>query len=81
MITNSLASHGSICVLSKDLLSQSLRQRVEEYSEDSLHKIGQIIIILMEKMIRPGYFHLTINPNSKLNKIGKGRRYTIITIT
>ena len=85
MSTNSLASHGMMCVSIKDPHSLSSRQRMEEYLEAIHPKVGlkrrEIIVVTTLRMIKPGYFLLTINPNSKLNKIGKGRRYTIITIT
>jgi hypothetical protein len=53
------------------------------YSEAILLKIGLrrtgIINFGENRMRRLGYFLFIINPNSKLNKITKGRRYTIIT--
>ncbi len=55
------------------------------YSEAILPKIGLrrrgVIVIMENQMKRLGYFLFTINPNSKLNKIRKSRRYTIITNT
>ena len=56
---------------------------MEGYSEAILPKIGLrwrgIIVIGDNQMTRPGYFLFTINPNSKLNKIGNNMRYTINT--
>ena len=53
------------------------------YSEAILLKIGLrrtgIIVIGENRMKKLGYFLFTINPNSKLNKIGKEMRYTIVT--
>jgi hypothetical protein len=41
--------------------------KMEEYLEDSLHKIGQKEkerdMIFSQKMIKLGYFHLIIKPN------------------
>ncbi len=37
-----------------------------------------VIVIGESQMKRLGYFLFTINPNSKLDKIRKSRRYTII---
>jgi hypothetical protein len=58
---------------------------VAGYLEAILQRIGLrrrgIMVIGENQMTRPGYFLFTINPNSKLNKIGKGVRYTIITNT
>ena len=57
---------------------------MEEYSVDILPKIGLrsegIMVTLENQMKRLGYFLFTINPNSKLNKIGKGMRYATNTI-
>ena len=54
-----------------------------EYSEAILLKIGPkrmgFMLIQENQMKRLGYFLFIINPNSKLNKIGNTRRYTIIT--
>ncbi len=50
---------------------------MEEYSVVILPRIGlrrRGIIVIILKMIRLGYFHLTINPNSKLNKIRNNMR-------
>ena len=74
---NSLASHGSICASTKDPHSLSLRQKMEGYLEDLHSKVGLKRMVTL-KMIRLGYFHFTINPNSKLNKIRKGMRCSII---
>jgi hypothetical protein len=56
---------------------------VAGYSEAILPKIGLsrrgIIAHGENQMKRLGYFLFTINPNSKLNKMRKGGRYTIIT--
>jgi hypothetical protein len=57
---------------------------VAGYSEAILPKIGLrrrgiIVAIGENQMKRRGYFLFTINPNSKLNKNRKGRRYAIIT--
>jgi hypothetical protein len=56
---------------------------VAGYSEAILLKIGlrrkETIAIGENQMKRHGYFLFTINPNSKLNKIRKGKRYAIIT--
>jgi hypothetical protein len=56
---------------------------VAEYSEAILLKIGLrrmgIIVIGENQMKRLGYFLFTINPNSKLNKMRKGRRYIIVS--
>jgi hypothetical protein len=56
---------------------------VAGYSEAILLKIGLrrkgLIVIGENQMKRLGYFLFTINPNSKLNKIGKVMRYKIIT--
>jgi hypothetical protein len=53
------------------------------YLEAILPKIGLkrrgIIVIGEIQMTRPLYFLFTINPNSKLNKIGKNMRYAIIS--
>ena len=54
---------------------------MEEYSEALLLRIGPKsmgIMAITLKMIRPGYFLLTINPNSKFNKKTKKRRYGMI---
>ena len=47
-----------------------------------LRKIGprkRGIMVISRKMIRLGYFHFTINRNSKLNKIRNNMRYIIFT--
>ena len=76
MSNNSLANHGMICVLIKEPLSLSFRQRTGEYLEDSRILAGLTRMVNMEiLMIKPGYFHLTIKPSSKLNNMPKGRRF------
>jgi hypothetical protein len=50
------------------------------YLEDLHPKVGLTRMVTL-KMIRLGYFLLIINPNSKLNKIRKVMRYTIIVIS
>ena len=67
-------------VSTKDPLSLSFRQTMEGYSEATLHRVGQRkteIMISKLKMIKPGYFLLTIPHNSK-SRI-QNMRYGIIT--
>jgi hypothetical protein len=69
-----------ICVSIKDPHSLSFRQKVEEYSEVILHKIGlrrRGIMVITLQMIKLGYFLFTINHNSKLKMHDMG--YTTIT--
>ena len=59
--------------------------RMEEYLEDSLHKIGlkemKKNMNFTLKMKKLGFFLLIIKANSKLNKIGKNMQsITIITV-
>ena len=64
----------------KDPHSLSFRLTMEGYSVHTLHKVGQRkkeIMISTLKMIRPGYFLLTIPHNSKSHN--HKRRYAIIT--
>ena len=68
-------------VSTKDPHSLSFRLTMAGYSEGTLHKVGQRrteIIVSGLKMIRPGYFLLTIPHNSKSHNHNK--RYTIITV-
>ena len=79
---NTRRNHGMKIVWTKDPLSQSFRLTMGEYSEGTLHKVGQRgrdIIISTLKMIRPGYFLLTIPHNSKSHN--HNMRYTILTTT
>ena len=69
-----------ICVSIKDPHSLSFRQKVEEYLEAILAKIGhrkREIIVSTLLMIKLGYFLFTINHNSKLNK--HNLRYATVT--
>jgi hypothetical protein len=72
-----------ICVSTKDPHLLSFRQKVEEYSEAILPKIGLrkrgLMVIGENQMIKLGYFLFTINHNSKLNK--QATRYTTIPHT
>jgi hypothetical protein len=72
VITNSLVSHGTICVSTKDRRLLSYRLTMEGYLEGTLQRIGQrkrdIMVIGEIQMIKLGYFLLTIGPNSKFNK-------------
>ncbi len=73
---HSLGIHGMIYVLTKEPHSLSLRQRTGVYLEDSHILVGLSRMVNMEiLMIKPGYFHLTIKPSSKLNNMPKGRRF------
>jgi hypothetical protein len=51
---------------------------MEGYLEDLYPKVGLTRMVKL-KMIRLGYFLLTINPNSKLNKRRNRLHYKIIT--
>jgi hypothetical protein len=57
-----MSSHrnlGMICVSIKDLHFQLYRVKTEGYSVDILHRTGPIMVN-MQLMIRPGFFHLII---------------------
>jgi hypothetical protein len=67
-------------VSTKDPHLLSFRQIMEGYLVPILHKVGQRrkeIMISTLKMIKPGYFLLTIPHNSK--SLNHNMRYTIIT--
>jgi hypothetical protein len=70
-----------ICVSTKDPHSLSFRQKVAEYSEAILPKIGlrkrELMVIGEIQMIKRGYFLFTINHKSKLNK--QATQYATIT--
>ena len=52
------------------------------YSEAILPNIGLGVMLITENQMKKlGYFHLTINPNTKLNEIKKIMRYIIVKIT
>ena len=74
---NSLKSHGMNCVSTKGQPLQSFNQRIEGFSAVILLKIGKRRrnrLFATVKMIKLGFFHLTINANSKLNNNTKIRR-------
>ncbi len=65
---NSKNNHGMTTVSTKDPLLLLLKLKMEGYLEDILHKAGlirKVIIISILKMIRHGYFRLTIPHNSR----------------
>ena len=71
-----------ICVSTKDPHSLLFRQKMGGYLEDILHKIGRKrreIMVIIQEMIRLGYFLSTINSNSKL--LDRNVQYTTVKVT
>ena len=75
-------NRGMTTVSTKDPLLLLLRLKMEGYLVDILLKAGvkrKEIIISTLKMIRPGYFRLTIPHNLRSNN--QKKLYTIVTTT